>query len=90
MGRDTSAAAGRFKSEDKETGGMDRFQTGDVVYARLGTFPVVGTVICRDETTVIQVVDIQVVEIERPLADLRPLRQFRDRDPVDRLRQDQR
>lgn len=51
MGRDTSAAAGRFKSEDKETGGMDRFQTGDVVYARLGTFPVVGTVICRDETT---------------------------------------
>ena len=30
---------------------MDRFQTGDVVYARLGTFPVVGTVICRDETT---------------------------------------
>lgn len=30
---------------------MDRFQMGDVVYARLGTFPVVGTVICRDETT---------------------------------------
>ena len=30
---------------------MNRYQPGDVVYAKLGTLPVVGTVICRDEKT---------------------------------------
>ena len=30
---------------------MNRYQPGDVVYAKLGTLPAVGTVICRDDRT---------------------------------------
>ena len=30
---------------------MNSYQPGDVVYAKLGTLPAVGTVICRDEKT---------------------------------------
>ena len=30
---------------------MNRYQPGDVVYAKLGALPAVGTVICRDEKT---------------------------------------
>lgn len=30
---------------------MDRYQTGELVYARLGTLPVVGTVVGRDART---------------------------------------
>ena len=27
---------------------MEQYKTGDLVYARLGTYPVVGTVVCID------------------------------------------
>ena len=30
---------------------MNSYQPGDVVCAKLGTLPVVGTIICRDEKT---------------------------------------
>ena len=30
---------------------MEHYQPGDVVCAKLGTLPVVGTVVCRDEKT---------------------------------------
>ena len=30
---------------------MNHYQPGDVVYAKLGTLPAVGTVVCRDEKT---------------------------------------
>ena len=30
---------------------MNRYQPGEVVYAKLGALPAVGTVICRDERT---------------------------------------
>ena len=30
---------------------MNSYQPGDVVYAKLGTLPAVGTVVCRDEKT---------------------------------------
>ena len=30
---------------------MTQFETGDIVYARLGTCPLVGTVTCKDDET---------------------------------------
>lgn len=30
---------------------MDKYQTGDMVYAKLGTLPVVGTVVYKDSKT---------------------------------------
>ncbi|HIU10161.1 MAG TPA: hypothetical protein IAB00_02800 [Candidatus Avidehalobacter gallistercoris] len=30
---------------------MDKYKTGDMVYAKLGTLPVVGTIIYKDDKT---------------------------------------